>query len=288
VSPTVAEVLQSACREVHAVFSDTPDLDVEVLLAYVLGGNRAWLYAHPEHRLSRDHKNEFDRLLARRLSGVPVAYLVGYKEFFGLDFVVTPDVLIPRPDTEVLVECALELAPRLSSPLIVADVGCGSGAIAVSLAVHLSHTRVVAVDISRPALSVTRQNATRHSVSDRIHCICGDLLTSCAGPFHFILANPPYLRLDQLPSSLPEKAGRSPLAWEPGLALDGGSDGLAVVRRLLAQSSSRLRPGGGLLIEIGAEQGTAARTLALAHFPEAVVDIVPDYAGRDRVLRVIN
>ena len=283
-------MLRSACRELRTTASDTPDLDAEVLLACVLGCNRAWLYSHPEHQLSRDHLSDFRRLVDRRLSGVPVAYLVGHKEFFGLDFVVTSDVLIPRPDTEVLVECALELVPRLSAPMTIADVGCGSGAIAVSLAVHLAHTRVVAVDISRPALRIGRHNAARHAVSDRIFWVCGDLLTSCVGPFHLIVANPPYLRVDELPAigkqAVSDSEPQSGLAWEPRLALDGGREGLVVVRRLLDQSSSRLRSRGALLMEIGAEQGAAVQELGKRYFPTANVDVVRDYAGRDRILRV--
>jgi release factor glutamine methyltransferase len=262
-----------------------------VLLAFVLGRSRAWLYAHPEIALSPEQVSEYEALVARRLAGVPVAYLVGHKEFFGLEFAVTPDVLIPRPDTEVLIETALALAPSLSAPLRIADVGCGSGAITVSLAVHLPHTSVMAVDISPAALRVARQNAARHSVSQRITWVWGDLLSCCAGPFHLIVSNPPYLRLDELPAAREPgetvRESQDTPSWEPRLALDGGVDGLDVVRRLLAQSAHRLYPDGALLVEIGAGQGKAAREIAQARFPSAVVDIVPDYAGRDRVLQVL-
>ena len=281
----VASVLAATRQRLVASDGDTPDLDAQVLVAHVLGRDRAWLFSHPEYELSAGQADVLNGLVGRRQAGEPVAYLVGHREFFGLDFLVSPEVLIPRPDTEVLVERALELAAR-AGPLTICDVGCGSGAIAVSLAKHLPRARVLAVDISAAALDIARCNAARLGLADRVAFVAADLIACFAGPFHMIVANPPYLREDELPPG--GGATAVGLAWEPRLALDGGVDGLATVRRLLPRCASTLAPGGALLMEIGAQQGPAVRALAQSWFPGAAVDVLPDCAGRDRVLRVVN
>jgi release factor glutamine methyltransferase len=252
-----------------------------VLLAHALGRERSWLYAHPENLLSPHQLSLYQSLVSRRARREPVAYLTGHKEFFGLDFVVTPDVLIPRPETEHLVEWALQLAVAIPSPLTMADVGTGSGAIAVTLAVRLAQAVVVATDTSSAALAVTQRNAGCHGVAGRIHCVQGDLLAPLIGRFHLIVANPPYLSHADLAAAPPEVAN-----WEPRAALDGGPDGLAVIRHLLAMASDRLHPNGALLVEIGASQGPEVFSLARRHFPQAKVEIARDYAGLDRLLVV--
>ena len=277
----LSQVLRDASQTLAAAGCDTPRLDAEVLLAHVLGCDRAWLYAHPEHRLSAPKLNAYRPLISRRVGREPVAYLTGHKEFFGQDFVVTPDVLIPRPETECLVEQALDCAASLPLSPIIADVGSGSGAVAVSLAVHLPQARVIALDVSPAALAVTRRNAARHGVAQRVHCLQADLLASLTGPLDLVVANPPYLSQAELASASPEVAG-----WEPRVALHGGSDGLAVIRRIVAMAAYRLGPGSALLMEIGATQGAEALGLAQRHFPQANLQIVQDYAGRDRLLVV--
>ncbi len=276
---SVDSVLREATHTLTFAGCDTPRLDAEVLLAHVLGQDRAWLYAHPEHLPSPRQLSAYRALVSRRAKREPVAYLTGHKEFFGLDFVVTPDVLVPRPETELLVEQALGWAERVPAPLTIADVGTGSGAIAVTLAVHLPGALVVATDTSPAALALARRNAARHGVAGRVHCVQGDLLAPLAGGFSLVVANPPYLSPADLAAAPPEVA-----RWEPRAALDGGPDGLATIRRLLAVASDRLRPDGALLMEIGAGQGAEVLALARRHFPQATVEIAKDYAGLDRML----
>jgi release factor glutamine methyltransferase len=262
---------------------DTPRLDAEVLIAHELGQHRAWLYAHLDYILPPSRLNPLQTLLARRARREPVAYLTGTKEFYGLELMVTSNVLIPRPETEQLVEMALEWLKTSSRPGVIVDVGTGSGAIAVTLAVHGAGSNIVATDSSPAALDVTRRNAARHGVADRVRCVQADLLAPLSGDLHLIVANPPYLGRACLDTAPPEVA-----RWEPREALDGGPDGLAVIRRLLSMAALRLAAGGALLVEIGAEQGQKVAALARRHFPGATAGIARDLAGRDRVLFVKN
>jgi release factor glutamine methyltransferase len=278
---SVAQTLLQAAQTLSDAGCDAPRLDAEVLLAHVLEQDRAWLYAHPEYSLDPNQFGDYQALIARRAEREPAAYLTGHKEFFGLDFVVTPGVLIPRPETERLVEIALQMLEAGSSsetPAIV-DVGTGSGAIAVALATHARAAHVVAADISAAALVIARQNVIRHGVAGRVDCLQGDLLAPLKGPFHLIVANLPYLSRADLAAAPPEVA-----RWEPRLALEAGPDGLTDIRRLLATAASRLCPAGALLAEIGAGQGADVLALANQHFPRATVEIAQDYAGLDRVL----
>jgi release factor glutamine methyltransferase len=281
-TPTVRQALGGTHDALRRAGCDTPDLDAEVLLGHVLGQERAWLYAHPEQRLDAAQAEAHASLVQRRMAHEPVAYLVGHKEFFGLDFAVTPAVLVPRPETELLIEAALDLTPERRAASVVADVGTGSGIIAVTLAVHLPGARVIATDLSPTALALAHRNAVRHGVADRVTCVQADLLAPLHAVFDTIVANPPYLRTDEMP------IGPSPLAWEPRQALSAGSEGLQVIRRLLALAAYRLRPGGRLIMEIGAGQGCAVLELVRAHFPHAYAHIRPDYAGLDRVLVLLT
>lgn len=277
----VLQILKHASQTLLAAGCDTPRLDAEVLLAHVLGQTRAWLYAHPEHVPSSSQLSTYQSLLFRRSEREPVAYLIGHKEFFGLEFMVTPDVLIPRPETERLIELALQWAATSPSLRTIADVGTGSGAIAVALAVHLPQVRVMAIDNSPAALATAQRNARRHGVADRVHVLQGHLMAPLARTLHLIVANPPYLSQAELATAPPEVA-----RWEPRAALDGGPDGLATMRHLLPMASDRLLPGGVLLVEIGASQGARVLTLARGLFPRASVEIAQDYANRDRLLFV--
>jgi release factor glutamine methyltransferase len=242
----------------------------------VLGSSRAALLAHPEHTLTPDQLSDYQTLVHRRASGYPLPYLTGRIEFYGLEFEVTPEVLIPRPETETLVELALA-----RQPATVVDVGTGSGCVAVSLAVHLPEATICAIEISPAALAVAQRNVERHIVADQVQLMVGDVLNPRPGPADLIVSNLPYVSTGAF-SSLPT----SVRDHEPRLALDGGPDGLVIVRRLLAQAPAVLRPGGGLLIEIGADQGEAASSLARTFFPQAAVRVHPDLAGHDRVLEV--
>jgi release factor glutamine methyltransferase len=277
----VAPVLAQARSDLRDAGCDTPALDVEVLLSHVAGQSRAWLYAHPEHRLTSAQLQAYDSLVRRRAAQEPAAYLVGHREFFGLDFLVTRDVLVPRPETELLVELALHMVPERRAPLMIADVGTGSGILAVTLAAHLPQARVLATDISASALPIARCNAMRHNVADRIVHIQADLLQPVSVTCDLIVSNPPYLRWDELPT-----ISKTAPAWEPRVALDGGPGGLTIIRRLLAMAAQRLHPRGKLLMELGAGQGQVILGLAREHFPHAAAEIFKDYAGLDRVLVV--
>lgn len=271
----IASILKEA-TSLLAPVTDTPRLEAEVLLAHVTGLSRTMLLAHPEHPLAPEEKARYNELVLRRARGVPLPYLTGRVEFYGLEFIITPDVLIPRPETELLVERALVQEPRT-----VAEMGTGSGCVAVSLAVHLPHARVWATDLSRAALRVAAANARRHGVAGRILFIQADHLSPMRGPVDLIVSNPPYVAEEEW-SSLPVSVREH----EPHLALDGGPGGMYVIRRLLEDAPRLLRPGGTLLMEIGAGQGERAAALTCTRIPNAPVRLYPDLAGRDRVLEV--
>ncbi len=290
----IQNILEVATRCLTVADCDTPRLDAEVLLAHMLGQDRAWLYAHPQVSLNEDQLNRFAALLHRREQREPVAYLIGSKEFFGLEFVVNPHVLIPRPETELLVETALWILDfgfwilegkskiqNLKSKIV--DVGTGSGCIAIALAKHLPHASVVAIDVSPDPLRLAEQNARRHGVADRITFLLGDLLQPLAEPVDLIISNPPYVSRSDLAASVSPEVSR----YEPRLALDGGEDGLEVIRRLLPQAREKLKPGGSLLVEIGSGQGVAVSQIAKKYFPQAdAFRVEQDLAGLDRLLLV--
>lgn len=264
---------------------ESPRLDAELLLAHALDSNRAAILSRPEQRLTPKQLTRYRDLVARRGSREPLAYIVGYREFFGLDFVVDRRVLIPRPETELLVERALDIARRKvamsPTPLRIADVGAGSGAIAVALAVHLPRAHVYALDQSAGALEVVAENARRHHVAGRVQCLHSDLLSALPGPVDLLTANLPYVTSGEWQCLAPEIRHH-----EPRSALDGGPDGLATIDRLLAAVSPYLCPAGVVLLEIGAGQGDAATSLAREYLPQARVQLVQDYAGLDRLVVV--
>lgn len=275
---TLAEALQAAVEGLQPV-SETPRLDAQVLAAHILGRSRAWVLAHPEAELSPEQAARFRAALARLVAGEPLPYVLGRWEFFGLEFAVTPAVLIPRPETELLVERALAWLERNPGRRLAADVGTGSGCIAVALAAHCPGLRLLATDVSAPALAVARQNAARHRALERIEFIQADLLPPLGSPLDLICANLPYIPGDTLP-------GLRVYRSEPALALRGGEDGLDLIRRLLALAPACLAPGGLTLLEIEASQGPGALALAREHFPTASLQIIQDLAGRDRLLEI--
>lgn len=259
--------------------------DSEALLLHIFQRenpalNLAWLLAHCNDPTS--HGPEHRALVQRRLSGEPIQYIVGETEFYGLPFRVTPDVLIPRPETEHLVENVVALARPLNQPRIV-DVGTGSGAIAITLALELPETLVAATDMSEAALSVAQENARHNCVVNRIRFLCGDLLTPVAGEqFDLIVSNPPYV----------PTADRGSLAvevrdYEPALALFAGNDGLDIYRRLIPQGHSALASGGFIALEIGHGQAEAIRNLlSSAGFTQ--IEFTPDLQGIPRVATALR
>lgn len=268
-----------------AAAPDAEPLDAAILLALVLDLPRTALLAYPETPLSAEQRARFAALVARRAAGEPVAYLTGRRAFYDREFLVTPDVLIPRPETEHLIEAALNWARGRADRgggLRVADIGTGSGAIAVTLAAHLPDARLYAIDCSPAALEVARQNAARAGVIGRITFHQGDLLRpllDVGERVDLIAANLPYIPSADLDTLAVAR-------HEPRLALDSGSDGLDAVRRLLAQAPDALVASGLALLEIGAGQGKVVTALAREQFPSGAISILADYAGHDRLLRV--
>lgn len=257
--------------------SDTPDLDAQVLLAHLLGVDRAFLFAHPERTLSDWECAAFLDANHRRAAGEPIAYITGAKGFYDIDLQVSPAVLIPRPETELLLEEALRLSEERPE-LIVADIGTGSGALAVTYARHRPQSKVYATEISRDALAIARGNAERNGVKPTF--LEGDLaepLIQRGIKIDLLMANLPYIASDEL-------AALEVSRFEPRLALDGGIDGLALIRRLLTQIPAVCREGAFVLLEIGADQGEAVARLVREHLG-ARCDILPDYAGMDRIVR---
>lgn len=261
--------------------SDSPRLDAEVLLAFVRGCPRIALYTAFDEVVDDDARARFRDLVRRRGAGEPVAYLVGSREFFSLPLVVSAAVLVPRPETEGLVVRALDVARPIAAPRI-ADVGTGSGAIAVALAKHLPAASVVATDVSPEALEVARENVARHGVAGRVTCVRCDLLAdpAAAGPFDVVVSNPPYVREDEF-ESLP----RDVRLHEPRGALVAGATGVEVVARLVGEAASRLVPGGWLLVEIGPATADAAAGLIASHGGFTPGPLLRDSAGLPRVVQ---
>jgi len=262
--------------------SDTPDQDAQVLLAHLLGKPRSWVLAHTDAPLTRERCAALEGLAARLEEGEPLPYVLGRWEFFGLDFELTPDVLIPRPESELLVERALAwlaAKPDLGRPPRAVDIGTGSGCLAVSLAVRAPGVRVAATDLSPAALEVARRNAVRHAVAERIEFSCCDLFPGSGADYDLVLANLPYI-----PTRLLQ---RLPVFMrEPILALDGGGDGLKIIRRLLEEAPDRLAMGGLLLLEIASGQGPSVLSLAYDSFAQAEIHLHKDLAGHDRLVEV--
>ena len=276
---TVARLLEWTTGRFKERGIDSPRLEAEILLACALGIRRIDLYVRHDQIVDDAGRARFRDMVRRRQEGCPTAHIVGKKEFYSLDFAVSPATLIPRPDTELLVDEALRQAKPLTDPLI-ADIGTGTGCVAVALAHRLPKARIVAVDISPEALETARGNATRLGVADRVDFRLGDLLAPLAGlrP-DLIVSNPPYIPTKDI-------AGLDPGVrdHEPALALDGGPDGLRVIERLAEQALSLLAPGGRLLVEIGAGQEEGARgVLTRAGF--TVESVRKDGGGHPRVVR---
>jgi release factor glutamine methyltransferase len=265
---------------------ENASLDAEVLLMHLLGIERAGLYMRFDYVLTLEEAKAYRCLIERRVKGEPVAYLTGHKEFMGMDFIVNPAVLVPRPETEILVERALKfLEGKPGEELLVLDIGTGSGAIAVSMARMNSRLRVYAVDCSRDALVLAQHNAAIHGVAGRIHFFHGDLLyplsnLALEGKADLIAANLPYVPSGDI-SGLPVDVR----SYEPQIALNGGLDGLDIYRRLLSGAGDLLKSGGLLMLEIGPGQADVlVQEITGMGMVWCCGEIVFDYAGRERVV----
>ncbi|MGH7875167.1 MAG: peptide chain release factor N(5)-glutamine methyltransferase [Candidatus Binatia bacterium] len=282
------EALAFGVQHLNAAGIATARLDAEVLLGHVLNLSREQIMVSAADRvLDRAQIDRYQELLQLRFARAPLAYLTGRQEFWSLDFQVTPDVLVPRPDTERLVEIALMLTSSASvvRPLRILDIGTGSGAVAITLAKESPLAALWATDVSPAALEIARSNASRHGVAERISFFCADLFRPFAAGldrFDLIASNPPYVRSADIADLAPEVS-----QWEPRLALDGGADGLDFYRRFAAELSSCLTPGGAIAVEIAADTGAQVSELFVgAGYTK--VEIFQDYGGRDRVVVAKN
>jgi len=253
-------------------------LESELLLRHTLRISRVQLYLDLDDELNSKEEATFWHLIERRLSGEPTAYITGHREFYGFDFYVDPDVLIPRPESELLVEKALKLAQNRTIPTI-AEVGTGCGAIAISLALNLPQTKIYATDISASALKVALFNCQKHGVANRICLLQGNMLDPLPEPVDLIIANLPYVKESELPPTYSAN-------FEPLLALNGGSDGLEKIRQLCHQANNKLCPDGYLLLEIGQGQRGAVTTFLRSLFSSAKIEVTPDLGGIDRLVRL--
>jgi release factor glutamine methyltransferase len=251
-------------------------------LAHLLKLDRVGVYINLKQELSNEQTTAFSQLIHRRLNHEPTAYITGHKEFFGIDFQVSPSTLIPRPETELLVEKAIGLAnATFPQSCLIADIGTGCGAIAIAIAFHLPQAKIYATDISASALEIARGNCRQHGMSDRVTLLHGDLLCPLPEPVHLIVANLPYISESELPILPPEIS-----MFEPQIAFSGGTDGLEQIEKLLSQCGEKLLPKGAVMLEIGYEQGQTVSQLAKKYIPNARVNVLTDLAGLDRAAMI--
>lgn len=259
--------------------SESYDFDAQVLLAHIFEVERAWLLAHQEHKLNQEQLDRWESKLARLEAGEALPYVLGEWEFYGLPFHLTSDVLIPRPETELLVECAIDWLASHPGKRSAVDVATGSGCIAVTLAVNVPNLEIAASDVSEEALKVAASNVERHKVGKQVSLIYSELLEKTSGPIDLICANLPYIPSGRL-------SNLSVAKREPLVALDGGEDGLSLIQPFLMQAAPRLSSGGLLLAEIDDSHQESANVLASEYFPRAKISVQKDFAGRPRLLRV--
>ena len=272
----INELLRKATAKLDAAGIESARLDAEVLLAHVLNCRRLYLYVDADKNVSHEQINRYKNLIERRIEKIPVAYLTGQREFFGLNFAVTPEVLIPRPDTEILVEIAIEKLSKIDKPIFL-DIGTGSGAICISILKQLKTARAVTVDISADAVNCAKFNAEKFGVDDRINFFIGNLFEPLRGQkFHAIISNPPYIPNAEI------KNLQAEVQREPEIALDGGVDGLDFYRRIVDDAPNFLFDGGFLAVEIGINQAADVKKFFQKNFTD--VEIIRDLADIERVI----
>lgn len=280
-SITVGTLLRASTAWLDGHGFDEPRITCDLLLAHALGVNRAGLYARLGDAIDPPARKLFEDLLTRRVNGEPVHYILGQREFYGIQLTVRPAALIPRPETELLVEEVLAFARQIEQPRVI-EIGTGSGAVAIALALHLPRATICATDLSPSALDVARENVERHSLAERIQLEVADLLDGVEGEWDVVVGNLPYI-----PTRTVDGLDRSIREWEPRVALDGGPDGLTPHERLLAQLPRRLRPGGMVILEVADDRGQLALALFERMLPGARINLVQDMFARDRAVRAI-
>ena len=273
---TVSEALKHG-RQALLSISETPFLDAQLLLAYTLKRKKEWVLAHSEHPLSTSELTTFEEYLNRLVTGEALPYLLGSWEFYGRSFHVTADVLIPRPETELLIENALGFLRSNPTVRLCADIGTGSGCIAISLALEIPDLHVIAADVSPSAIEVALVNSKQHGVEDRVTLIVSDLLRPFDFHFGLICANLPYIPSERL-------QGLAVAEREPNLALDGGMDGLAVIRRLARELPEWMAPGGRALLEVDSSHAHVLAGELTSMYSSVTTDVLKDLSGRDRVV----
>ena len=278
---TVGRAVNAATQRLEEAGVSTARLDAQVILAHVLGVGRSWLFAHYEYALDPEQADQYTELIARRVRHEPVAYLIGRKEFYGLELHVDRRVLIPRPETEMLVDAVLEVTSAAGqSPVVVADVGTGSGAIALAVAANAENARVYALDLSTDALAVARTNVARLDRRWQVTLLQGNLLEPLPECAHVIVANLPYVTSADYRTLDLDVRG-----YEPQLALEAGAQGLDAITGLLRQVPAHLQPDGVVILEIGYDQGEAVLNLITKILPQARhLDLHQDYQGHDRMV----
>ena len=280
----VRDALRLARDRLQTSGVQDPGFEAEYLIRHALLCTRETLLINLDTDIAASDQRHFDRLIGRRVAGEPSAYITGHREFYGLEFKVDSRALIPRPETEHLVELACAFATRQEwegkGPTIV-DVGTGCGAIAIALSVYMPAATIFATDLSADALALAGENVARHGVQDRVTLLQGDLLAPIPSPIDILVSNPPYISSSEISNLAREITGHEPL-----LALDGGHDGLTVIDRLIEQAKDKLNPGGAMFIEIGWDQGQRVTAHTRHLWPEAKASITPDLSGLDRVLTI--
>jgi release factor glutamine methyltransferase len=269
---TLKEALELARGALAGKAIEDAPLEAELLLRHVLGINRTQLYLDLENELSQKDRETYHTLIERRLSGEPAAYIVGYREFYGRDFAVNRHTLIPRPESELLVERAIAITHDQPFPTI-ADIGTGGGAIAINIALALPQAKTYATDISPQALEVAKANCEKHGVSN-VRLLPGDLLAPLPEPVDLIIANLPYVRRAEIALD----------NFEPSIALDGGTEGTAVIARLCRQAEAKLKNDGAMLLEIGQGQSGSIQSLLHQTFSSGTIEVFRDLAGIERVV----
>jgi len=278
------EALQSVTQTLRRAGIADASVEAGLLLGHILGMSKTQLYIEPERSLTSVEIKHLRRLVQRRLDHEPAAYILGNCEFYGIDFCIDCHTFIPRPETELLVEKAVELARRIPYPgkrITIADVGTGCGAIAISLALALPQAKIYATDISASALQVAEMNCRRHAVSSQVELLQGNLLEPLSQPVDMIVANLPYIKSCEFKDLSPEVRN-----FEPTTALAGGEDGLGKIQQILEQMPGKLNYGGCFLLEIGQGQGRMVTSLIKSYFPQASIELISDLGGIERVVKV--